>query len=92
LLRWFDGTEAPPPGVDVIGSVIDAGDVPLCAMRAMRQTISGAISSWAPPVPCTHFFEKRATGATSGVSCSDDAKCDQKAEGSRCRFGFCELY
>jgi hypothetical protein len=92
LLRWFDGTETPPAGVDVIGATIDTGIVPLCAMRVMKPTISGALSSWAPPVPCTHFFEQRATGAPSGVSCSDDAKCERKAAGSRCRFGFCEAY
>ena len=56
-----DGAE-PRLGFDLLGMelVIKAGDVPLCAMNVQREGVTGAISSYAPPVPCNGFFEKTA--------------------------------
>lgn len=92
LIDWYDAKAEPPGGIDVIGLAIDAGDIPLCAMRATRSGLTGAISSYAPANPCTHYFEKRATGSTSGTECSNDDACAPVSSTSKCRFGYCEAY
>lgn len=98
LVGWFNGTVDPPEGLDVVALTIKAGDIPQCAMQVTREGTAGAISSWAPPVPCTHYFDKVATGATKGTVCSADKDCKDKAE-PKCRFfpsnatsGYCEAY
>jgi hypothetical protein len=98
LIGWFNGTVDPPEGLDVVARTIAAGDIPQCAMQVTREGTAGAISSWAPPAPCTHYFEKQATGATAGSVCSADGDCKDKAE-PKCRFfpsnaasGYCEAY
>ena len=98
LVGWFNGTIDPPEGLDVAALTIKAGDIPQCAMQVTRDGTAGAISSWAPPAPCTHYFEKVATGTTQGAVCSADKDCKSKSE-PKCRFfpsnatsGFCEAY
>ncbi|HVW26490.1 MAG TPA: hypothetical protein VHC69_14075 [Polyangiaceae bacterium] len=98
LIGWFNGAIDPPEGLDVAKLTIKAGDIPQCAMQVTRDGTAGAISSWAPPVPCTHYFEKNATGTTSGTVCSADKDCKNNAE-PKCRFfpsnatsGYCEAY
>jgi len=90
LIGWYNGTVAPPSGIDVVGLTIDAGDIPQCAMRVTREGTYGAISSWAPPEPCGCYFEKRATGKTACTACSADSNCS--APNPKCRSGYCEAY
>jgi hypothetical protein len=98
LIGWFNGTVDPPEGLDVAALTIKAGDIPQCAMQVTRDGTAGAISSFAPPIPCTHYFEKNATGTTSGTVCSVDKDCKNKAAPT-CRIfpsnattGYCEAY
>jgi hypothetical protein len=91
LIGWFTGEAEPPEGVNVTQLVIKAGDVPLCAMSVQREGVTGAISSYAPPVPCNGFFEKTATGETEHAECAVDSDCDGDAQ-PKCHFGFCEAY
>jgi len=98
LVGWFNGTVDPPEGLDVVALTIGAGDIPQCAMQVTRQGTAGAISSFAPPIPCTHYFEENATGTTSGTVCSTDKDCKSKTE-PKCRVfpsnatsGYCEAY
>jgi hypothetical protein len=98
LVGWFNGTVDAPEGLDVVALTIQAGDIPQCAMQVTRDGTAGAISSFAPPIPCTHYFEKNATGTTTGAVCSADKDCKTKTE-PKCRFfpsnatsGYCEAY
>jgi hypothetical protein len=91
LIGWFTGEAEPPEGVNVTQLVIKAGDVPLCAMNVQREGVTGAISSYAPPVPCNGFFEKTATGETEHAECTVDSDCEDDAQ-PKCHFGFCEAY
>ncbi|HEX4335623.1 MAG TPA: hypothetical protein VH062_06885 [Polyangiaceae bacterium] len=98
LVGWFNGTIDAPDGLDVAALTIKAGDIPQCAMQVTRDGTAGAISSFAPPVPCTHYFEKNATGTTTGTVCSADKDCKSKSE-PKCRLfpsnatsGYCEAY
>jgi hypothetical protein len=92
LIDWYDAKAEPPTGVDVIGLAIDSGDIPRCAMKVTRAGLTGAISSFAPENPCTHYFEKRATGETDGKVCTNDDACGSVSSTSKCRFGYCEAY
>jgi hypothetical protein len=92
LIDWYDAKAEPPGGIPVIGLAIDAGDIPLCAMKVDREGLTGAISSYAPVNPCSHYFEKRATGTTSGTVCTNDDGCASVSSTSKCRFGYCEAY
>lgn len=92
LIHWYDGTVKPPTGVDVVGLTIDSGDIPSCAMQVTRQGLFGAVSSWAPPAPCTHYFEKRATGTTPGTSCATDDDCKSVQGEHKCHYTYCEAY
>jgi hypothetical protein len=92
LIGWFDGTVAPPAGLDILKITIDSGDIPLCAMRVNRSNGDlTPIVSFAPPNPCNGFFEFTATGSTSLKACTDNAECNT-ATGEQCRFGYCEAY
>jgi hypothetical protein len=92
LISWYQGASKAPGDVDVVGLTIDSGDIPGCAMRVTREGLSGAISSYAPPAPCSHFFEKRATGATTGTACTTDDECKSVEDEPKCHFGYCEAY
>lgn len=100
LIHWVDGSLAPPDGVPVQEIVIDAGDVPLCAMQAIRpQGDVSPIQSYAPSDPCNGWYEFTATGDTTYQACDTTADCDgaeQDTEGTeigeQCRYGFCEAY
>lgn len=85
FVRWFAGAE----NEDVLRRVILAGDIPLCASTVTREGLLGAISSVAPPDPCTGFFLSVATGSTDGA-CSSDDECTDEAP--KCRHHFCEAY
>jgi hypothetical protein len=90
LIGWFDGSVAPPAGVNVRSIIIESGDIPSCAMQVTREGVAGPISSFAPEQPCGCSFEFAATGQTSCEACGADADCG--ATTPKCRFGFCEAY
>lgn len=92
LLDWYAGKIGSVPPVDVTGLVIDSGDIPLCAMQVTRSGLLGPVSSWQPPQGCTHFFEKRATGSTTGTPCTVVADCAGVANEHLCNYGYCEAY
>jgi hypothetical protein len=91
LIAWFDGTQAAPEGVDVQEIIIQSGDVPLCAMQAMRSVGDlSPILSYAPENPCNGWYEFTATGTTEYQTCDETSECT--GDGEACRFGFCEAY
>lgn len=92
LIRWFDGSAEAPGGISVPEIVIDSGDIPLCAMQAIRPDGDlSPIASYAPENPCNGFYEFVKLGQTDYVACEDSSECNE-AQGERCRFGFCEAY
>jgi hypothetical protein len=100
LIHWFDGSLASPDGIDIPGAngdlhtvtdiVIDSGDIPLCAMQAIRPDGDlSPIQSFAPDKPCNGYFETVATGSTDHDSCTKTSDCT--GENEKCFFGFCEV-
>lgn len=91
LIGWFDGSIEGPGGIDVQSIVIESGDIPLCAMQAVRpEGDLSAIQSYAPARPCNGWFEFVATGSTDYQVCTTSSQCD--GEDEICRFGFCEAH
>lgn len=91
LIKWFSGDEpAPGTSVNPFDETIRAGDIPACAMEALREGTTGAFYSYAPPKPCTGRFEFVATGATQHDTCEADADCS--GETPKCNYGYCEAY
>lgn len=98
LIGWVDGSIEGP--VDVPSIVVESGDIPLCAMRAIRpEGDFSAIQSFAPPAPCNGWYEDIALGETSYQPCDTTSQCDGAEQddegneiGEQCRFGFCEAY
>jgi hypothetical protein len=88
LVEWFGGLADAP--FDITSTIIGAGDIPVCAMRATRDGTLGAISSFAPPNPCGCLFQYATEGDTSCDSCETDDDCD--AENPHCSYGYCEAY
>ncbi len=96
LIGWFNGTTQPPGTTEAqrylaFDETILAGDVPACAMEALREGTTGPFYSYAPPKPCTGRFEKVATGNTDHGACEADADCTD-ADLPSCNFGYCEAY
>ena len=73
-------------------NTISAGDIPACAMEALREGTTGPFYSYAPPKPCVGRFEYVATGSTEHEECTVDADCDADEDLTSCNFGFCEAY
>jgi len=115
LVGWFDGSIETPAGYatsfykttpdeievnNIQETIVLAGDVPLCAMHAMRfQGDFSAIESYAPENPCNGWYEDIALGAPTHQTCDVSTQCDGYEEdddgdptGEQCRFGFCEAY
>jgi hypothetical protein len=92
LIRWFDGSVEAPGGISVPEIVIQSGDIPLCAMQAIRPDGDlSAVASYAPANPCNGYYEFIKLGQTDYAACDDSSECDEAA-GEQCRFGFCEAY
>lgn len=96
LVRWFDGTGASPDGVEIQELIIASGDIPLCAMHAIRpEGDLSPIQSYAPSEPCNGYFEFVATGSTNYTPCDDDSQCAGEDEDAGtneiCSYGYCEL-
>lgn len=94
LINWFNGSED-PPGTNVhliaFDETIAAGDIPACAMEALRDGTTGPFYSYAPPKPCVGRFEKVANGSTEHDECEVDVDCTD-VEFPSCNFGYCEAY
>lgn len=93
FLGWFSG-ETDPPGTDqhliAFDETIKAGDIPACAMNALREGTVGAFYSYAPPKPCVGRFERIANGSTDHDECETDGDCG--GDLPSCNFGYCEAY
>jgi hypothetical protein len=91
LVGWFDGTLDGPSGLDIQSLIVQSGDVPLCAMQAIRPDGDlSAIQSYAPPRPCNGWYEFTSVGTTDYQECETTEQCAGADE--VCRFGFCEAY
>lgn len=91
LITWFDSTQASPDGIDIQELIVLAGDVPLCAMQAIRPDGDlSPIQSYAPESPCNGWYEYTATGSTDYQECDETSECEGEEE--VCRLGFCEAY
>jgi hypothetical protein len=91
LIGWFDGSTKPPgTSVNAFDQTIKAGDIPSCAMSALREGTLGAFYSYAPPKPCNGRFEFVANGSTDHDECEADTDCGDDTPS--CNFGFCEAY
>lgn len=108
LIRYVDGTLASPRGANIVDEVIASGDVPLCAMNAIRpEGDLSAIQSFAPAEPCHGYFDFKTSGSSSLTSCDNDDDCsgtekcrgfdtlvvEEEGEDPVEKFvGFCEAY
>ncbi|MDF3069734.1 MAG: hypothetical protein K0R38_5335 [Polyangiaceae bacterium] len=91
LIGWFDGSTKPAgTSVNAFDQTIKAGDIPACAMSALREGTVGAFYSYAPPKPCNGRFEFVANGSTDHDECETDDECS--GDTPSCNFGFCEAY
>lgn len=91
LIGWFDGSTKPAgTSVNAFDQTIKAGDIPACAMSALREGTVGSFYSYAPPKPCNGRFEFVANGSTEHDECEADTDCG--GETPACNFGFCEAY
>lgn len=89
FLRAFVGSD----DIDALNAVIDAGDVPLCAMQVTREGLDGAISSYASPDPtCGCYFESRVAGTAQCETCTEGSAADCSDPHAVCRRGYCEAY
>jgi len=99
LIGWIDGS-IEHDSIPVPEIVVTAGDIPLCAMHAIRpQGDFSAIQSYAPQEPCNGWYDYIALGEETHQPCTETSECDgaeQNEEGDevgeQCRFGFCEAY
>jgi hypothetical protein len=91
LIGYFTGKLEVPASITppVRQRIIQAGDIPMCAMQVTREGTAGAVSSFAPDEPCGCYFEQIATGSTSCSVCENSDECTGSQE---CRFGYCEAY
>ncbi len=87
-------TTAPDGGanaIDGIGSIVDVGLTPSCAMQVTRSGDGKALTAYTPNSPCTCYFLSKVPNATtlpsSCVACSSTNPC---ATGS-CFNGYCEV-
>ncbi len=91
LIGWFDGSTKPEgTAVSAFDQTIKAGDIPACAMSALREGTVGAFYSYAPPKPCNGRFEFVSDGSTEHDVCEADGDCS--GETPSCNFGYCEAY
>lgn len=96
FIGWFDGTIESPDGVDIQEIIIESGDIPLCAMQAIRpEGDLSPIQSYAPDQPCNGYYEFVKTGDTDYTACDSNDECagfdDKTGTTEICSFGFCEL-
>jgi hypothetical protein len=79
--------------LDVLNAVIDAGDVPLCAMQVTREGLDGAISSYvSPDAYCGCYFESRVAGTPQCDACREGHDEDCSEPNAVCHRGYCEAY
>ncbi len=72
--------------LDVVGAVIETGNIPTCAMHVQREIDGGVMSVFQHTAPCDCSFLER-NGISSGCkTCTESDECD----GGACRWGFCE--
>lgn len=93
LVGWFTAKSKPPgTGINAFETSILAGDIPQCAMQATREGTLGAISSYAPPKPCSCYFEHvtNANITSACTPCTQDSQCG--GDTPSCNFGYCEPY
>jgi len=74
------------PPFEPLDQVIAAGLVPACAMKVQRSVEGGDLTPATIAAPCTCYFEKKATNATSCTACTDNTPCGT----GMCRHGYCE--
>jgi hypothetical protein len=94
FIGYFTGAIPSPEDVSppILERVIEAGDIPTCAMQVTREGTTGAVSSFAPDQPCGCYFEQVATGESTCDPC-DEANGNDDCSGDQvCRYGFCEAY
>lgn len=89
IVGWFDGSVEGPNGLDLQQTIIEKGDIPLCAMRAIRPGGDlSPIQSYLPEKPCNGYFEQISAGSTDYQACEIDSECT--GESQKCLYGFCE--
>lgn len=89
IVGWFDGSLEGPNGLDLQQTIVEKGDIPLCAMRAIRPGGDlSPIQSYLPERPCNGYFEQISAGSTDYQACEIDSECT--GESQKCLYGFCE--
>ena len=97
FVGYFSGQTPSPAEADVDRAIVETGSIPLCAMRVTREGDFGALSCYAPPVPCGCYFEsivnKKADVCDACVVDQDCNPTGTKASDARaCHHGYCEAY
>lgn len=72
-----------------MNAVIDAHDVPQCAMKVQRSSEIGPYTPYHPAKPCGCYMEKRLGAGAECVSCNSDTDCGDAGD-KVCSHSYCE--
>ncbi|HEY2514084.1 MAG TPA: hypothetical protein VGI39_24625 [Polyangiaceae bacterium] len=61
--------------LDIVQFYASSHIIPSCAMHVSRSSDGGDYSPFSPPVPCSCYYDLKATGQTTCASCSNDTDC-----------------
>lgn len=61
--------------LDIVQFYASSHIIPSCAMHVSRSSDGGDYSPFSPPVPCSCYYDLKATGQTSCQTCSNDTDC-----------------
>jgi hypothetical protein len=97
IVDWMQGNPVAPEDelpISINEIYAQAGVVPKCAMKVMRESDGGPFKPYVPDKPaCGCSFESAATGQSvppGCVKCTGNSDCDSSKK-QVCSYGFCEL-
>jgi len=74
----------------LVSAIIDAGYVPLCAMKVNHTTEVGPLETFQPKFACGCFFDKQTNGSNTCHACVTPSDCATVPGAPACNYGFCE--
>ena len=84
---------SPPTGLNALDLTIASHLTPVCAMKVTHDIEGAPSKPYTDAAPCGCYFETKATGTTPSTckACpGGDGDCAGNANGTHCRYGYCE--
>nr|UXE44863.1 hypothetical protein Hi04_10k_c3807_00028 [uncultured bacterium] len=78
----------PEPDTQLLNATIATGNVPVCAMKVMRDFEMGPLHSYTPQFQCYCYFEKQVGAGAECHACNGPGDC--AAPTPACNLGYCE--